>query len=265
MVDSLASGICSASPGDDSVVMGCSEAPIHFLADSANITIGIHIDVLKPWQVLCAEAAKEGFELAIVSGYRSFERQRWIWNAKLTGLRPVLDDNSAVLDLSTMTALEKIERVMRWSALPGASRHHWGSDMDIYDKAAIEPDYALQLVPAEYQGDGPFAPMLEWLAHYLAKQDYPGFYFPFCSGKAFSDTNYSDKNHSDTSYDKGGVMPEPWHLSYRPVAERYQKQWTLDRLIAFLSRCDLAEKAAITDNIDYIYQCYIKKAIFPLV
>ncbi|MGH1485164.1 MAG: M15 family metallopeptidase [Cellvibrionaceae bacterium] len=224
--------------------MGCSEEPICFLVDGTNTNIGIHIDVLEPWKVLCQEAAKEGFELSIVSGYRNFERQLWIWNAKLTGLRPVLDDNSCELDLSSMTSLERVERVLRWSALPGASRHHWGTDMDIYDKAAIEKDYSLQLVPDEYQGDGPFAPMVDWLKHYLAKQVMPGFYFPFCS-------------------DKGGVMPEPWHLSYHPVAERYQKQWTLDKLVALLSEHEIAEKEAIAENIDYIYQRYIRTAIFP--
>ena len=47
--------------------------------------------------------------------------------------------------------------------LPGTSRHHWGTDLDIWDAAAVEPDYALRLSPAEYVADGVFSAMTQWM------------------------------------------------------------------------------------------------------
>ena len=40
---------------------------------------------------------------------------------------------------------------MRWSAIPGSSRHHWGTDLDVYDAAAVTPDYQVQLTPQEWK------------------------------------------------------------------------------------------------------------------
>ena len=33
------------------------------------------------------------------------------------------------------------DAILLWSALPGASRHHWGTDFDVFDRAAVPPDY----------------------------------------------------------------------------------------------------------------------------
>ncbi|MEL7047044.1 MAG: D-alanyl-D-alanine carboxypeptidase family protein, partial [Pseudomonadota bacterium] len=48
-------------------------------------------DVVLAFTRLQAAAARAGFDLRIASAYRSFERQRLIWNSKLDGERPVYD------------------------------------------------------------------------------------------------------------------------------------------------------------------------------
>ncbi len=204
----------------------------------------LHIDVIEPWQCLMQAAQDAGFQLTLASAYRSFDRQQLIWNAKLSGKRPILDDNGCELDIQCLSALEKVERVLRWSALPGASRHHWGTDMDIYDKAAISDDYQLQLTPDEYMGGGPFAPMITWLQEYLRDPAAPAFFFPYIE-------------------DNNGVMPEPWHLSYRPVAERYEQQWSLKHLANHLGQCDVLEKDTVLQHLDELYERFILDSINP--
>jgi LAS superfamily LD-carboxypeptidase LdcB len=206
--------------------------------------IGLHSDVLKPWQQLVAAAHTAGFDLALASGFRSFERQQCIWDAKISDQRPTLDDNGCAIDLVSLSTLDKIKSIMRWSALPGTSRHHWGTDIDIYDRAAMPENYCLQLVAEEYTDNGPFSPMSRWLKDYLHNADAPGFIFPYIS-------------------DNNGVMPEPWHLSYLPIARQYQEVWSLQLLQEILHKSDILEKATILSTIDALYERFIKDSINP--
>jgi LAS superfamily LD-carboxypeptidase LdcB len=206
--------------------------------------IGLHSDVLKPWQQLVCAAHTAGFDLALASGFRSFDRQQFIWDAKVSGQRVILDDNSCVLELMSLSTLDKINSIMRWSALPGTSRHHWGTDIDIYDRAAVPENYCLQLVAEEYTDNGPFAPMSRWLKDYLNKADSPAFIFPYIN-------------------DNNGIMPEPWHLSYLPVARQYQEAWSLKLLQDILHKSDILEKATVLSTIDALYKRFIKDSINP--
>ncbi|SPY94009.1 D-alanyl-D-alanine carboxypeptidase [Proteus mirabilis] len=61
---------------------------------------------------------------------RSFERQLAIWNGKFEGTRPVLDAESQPIDIQTLSEGQRCEAILKWSALPGASRHHWGTEID---------------------------------------------------------------------------------------------------------------------------------------
>ena len=67
-----------------------------------------------------AAAAKDNISIEVVSAYRSFERQKEIFEGKykrFTGQ-----------GLSPKKALSKI---IEYSTIPGTSRHHWGTDIDI--------------------------------------------------------------------------------------------------------------------------------------
>jgi LAS superfamily LD-carboxypeptidase LdcB len=147
---------------------------------------------------MVAAARLEGIELAVVSSYRDFERQVGIWNGKYRGERPLLDRSGLPLDAATLDDDSKVDAILLWSALPGASRHHWGTDIDVVDRAAVPEDYRPQLTQAEFAATGPFGRLNGWLGANMRRF---GFFRPY-------------------STDRGGVQPEPWHLSFAPVASR---------------------------------------------
>lgn len=196
----------------------------------------VHQDIVVPLTELQQNAAASGFDLRLCSGFRSFDRQLHIWNAKLSGLRPVVDDRGALINLDLLSPWQQIQAVMRWSALPGASRHHWGTDIDIYDRAAMPADYQLQLIPAEVEGQGMFAPMHDWLDEKLADQ---GFYRPYGT-------------------DTGGVAPERWHISYRPLAQTFAQGLTAEVLEQRLQDTELLLLDVVLDHLDEILQRYIQ-------
>jgi LAS superfamily LD-carboxypeptidase LdcB len=162
----------------------------------------LHAQAATAWLQLRAAAAEAGFELHAVSSFRDFARQLEIWNAKYRGERTLLDRQARPLDFARLELAQRVDMILAWSALPGASRHHWGTDLDVIDLGALraarerEPDFHAQLTPAEFAAGALFGPLNAWLQQNLAGHD---FFRP-----------YSD--------DLGGVMPEPWHISYAPVA-----------------------------------------------
>lgn len=156
----------------------------------------LHREAAGPALALRAAAAEAGIDLVFVSTFRDFTRQAAIWNGKFRGERPLLGRDGTPLDAATLTEPERVRAILQWSALPGASRHHWGTEGDVIDRAAVPPDYRPELTVAEYTGAGPFARLGAWLAANLGNH---GFYRPYLT-------------------DRGGVQPEPWHVSYAPVA-----------------------------------------------
>ena len=205
------------------------------LADSGDYAGVLHKNVVQPFEALRAMASDAGFDLQIVSGYRSYSRQLAIWNAKAWGERPLLDDACNELELSRLSATETMHAILRWSALPGASRHHWGTDFDVYDAAAVDEGYKVQLVPEETIGGGPFTPMHKWLDKILPKTD---FYRPY-------------------DEDCGGTCPERWHLSYRPVADLYAQKLSPTAILSTLDGVEIALRDNITEQIEIIFQRYI--------
>ena len=156
-------------------------------------------EVAESFAALQGDARAAGFELAIASSFRSFYRQLHIWNAKASGTRPVHDDCGQSVAMAGLPAREQMHAILRYSAIPGTSRHHWGTDLDVYDAAAIAPDYCLQLSPGEVASGGVFDPLHCWLDERMAAGQSHGFYRPYAT-------------------DRGGVAPERWHLSYAPLS-----------------------------------------------
>lgn len=156
----------------------------------------LHRDAVEPFLAMRAAAARDGIDLLPVSSFRDFARQALIWNAKFRGERTLLDRAGEPLDPTGMTPAQRVETILLWSALPGASRHHWGSEVDVIDAAAVPADYRVELVPREFAAGAIFSRLDQWLG---ARMHEFGFYRPYAS-------------------DLGGVQPEPWHLSYAPVS-----------------------------------------------
>lgn len=146
------------------------------------------------------EAARAGFDLAVASSFRSFSRQRDIWNGKASGARPVHDDAGLPVAVASLAPAQRLYAILRYSAIPGTSRHHWGTDIDVYDAAAVAHDYRVRLTPSEVAPGGVFDPLHRWLDERMAAGTSRGFYRPY-------------------GEDRGGVAPERWHLSYAVLSE----------------------------------------------
>jgi LAS superfamily LD-carboxypeptidase LdcB len=141
-----------------------------------------------------------------------------------------------VLEAAALTAAERVAAILAWSAAPGASRHHWGTDLDVYDRAALPRAYRLQLVPAEYAADGPFARLTTWLDENMLRF---GFYRPY-------------------RIDRGGVQPEPWHLSHAPTACEASRRFRLATLRAAIVAGNIEGKAALLGRLPRIYDRYVR-------
>lgn len=197
----------------------------------------LHHEVAIALRRLATSAQHASYSLRVASSYRSFERQLLIWNAKALGARPVLDEASQPVTMDDLSDSEKVFAILRWSALPGASRHHWGTDLDIYDASRMPSGYQVQLTLEETLDEGPFAEFHEWLTNELHTNDY-GFYRPYVAGV-------------------GCVSPEPWHLSYAPLANQYATELSLSMLREKICATDIQLKDAILKNLDEIYANYL--------
>lgn len=201
----------------------------------------LHSAIISDFLALQHAAKTAGLELTIASSFRDFNRQSIIWNNKLAGLRPVYNKQQQRVDLTTLSDIDKCIAIMRYSALPGASRHHLGTDLDVFDQAAVSEDYQLQLTPDEYQSGGPFAPLTQWLDANLTKF---GFYRPY-------------------QLDLGGVAPEPWHISHIQQSQELVAQLSEQALFNCIQNSDLLAKQAILDNLPAIYTRFVTNVSPP--
>jgi len=101
----------------------------------------LHREVIAPYLALRAAAAVEGIDLVAFSGFRDFDRQLGIWNGKFRGERPLQDRSGRPVDALGLSAADWVAAILWWSALPGASRHHWGTDFDVMDARALPAGY----------------------------------------------------------------------------------------------------------------------------
>ncbi len=198
----------------------------------------VHRDIALPWRNLQASAARAGFTLTAASAYRDYDRQLQIWNDKASGLRPVFDDDGHPVPMAQLDDTARLFAILRFSALPGASRHHWGTDLDVYDRAAVDSDYAVQLTATEVEHPGPFAPLHDWLDQQIANACSEGFYRPYCGQNA--------------------LAAERWHLSHRPTAGAFASALDAKRLFEHYQQAEgLALRESVLDNFDLIYRDYI--------
>ncbi len=180
-------------------------------------------------------ATADGIDLAIASSYRDFASQTRIWRAKLNGERPVLDAQQQPVALMELSERERLYAILLYSALPGTSRHHWGTDLDIFDKQALPNGYRLQLTPDEYGPTGPFFQATCWLTTHAKRF---GFFRPY-------------------RHFLGGVAPEPWHLSYRPLASPYLASLDTDKLLGVLKATNLLSPDLLEREIYEIIEKYV--------
>jgi len=130
-------------------------------------------------------AEKEGIRLVILSATRTFHHQKWIWERKWTGKTPVEGRNLA---REIPDPVARAREILRYSAMPGTSRHHWGTDVDVN---SLEPAYF-----ATPEGRRVY----RWLRDHASRYGFCQVYTPKRPGR------------------ERGYEEEPWHWSYLPLA-----------------------------------------------
>lgn len=146
----------------------------------------MHKETAEALKRMKAEALKSNINLEVVSAYRSFQRQKEIFEGKYVkftseGLSPI----------------QAIEKIIEYSTIPGTSRHHWGTDLDLIDGNAPRPESVL--VASNFHGTGPFCKMKEWMDEHAESFE-------------FYEVYTNDANRKGFKY-------EPWHFSYAPVSK----------------------------------------------
>ncbi len=148
-------------------------------------------------------AYQDGIDIKIVSSFRSFDRQLAIFERKY--LQYTEDDG--------MEPLEAIDKIIEYSTIPGTSRHHWGTDIDIIDGS--KPTEGDVLVPSKFEEGGPFADLKAWMDKNASTY---GFYLVYTKEPK-----------------RRGFKYEPWHYSYAPLSvpmlEVFRKKNILQLLV----------------------------------
>lgn len=153
---------------------------------------------------LAAAAHSAGYDIKVISATRNFTTQKAIWEEKFTGKRAVGGKNLATtVKNDEARALE----ILRFSSMPGTSRHHWGTDLDLHELKITGP--ALHNSTFK-QGRG--KEFYEWLVANAAE-------FGFCQPY---DGDPSMRNGGKYAH---GYQEERWHWSYRPVSADYLKSY----------------------------------------
>jgi LAS superfamily LD-carboxypeptidase LdcB len=195
----------------------------------------LHAEAVTSFLAMRDAAASAGIDLVAVSSFRDFDRQVFLWNRKWRGDQVLLDRCGHPIDPATLDDTRKVDAILCWSAIPGGSRHHWGSDLDVVDAAAMPPGYQVQLVPAEYAADGVFGKLTEWLDANMARF---GFHRPYASTGC-------------------GAGIEPWHLSYWPVSAAALEALTLPVLRAAVAASDMLGKERVLERLPEIYTRFV--------
>lgn len=181
----------------------------------------LHQDTYESFKKMWEAAKKDGVNLKVISATRNFDRQKRIWEAKWNGSRKV---GGKDLSKTIPDANERAYKILEYSSMPGTSRHHWGSDLDIN---ALENDYFDRGVGKK---------IYNWMTANAAK-------YGFCQ----------------TYTPKGPLRPygyneERWHWSYLPLAKQLSNQFRLKVKNEDISGFDGAETAKGIDVVEkYVF------------
>ena len=203
----------------------------------------LHKLMLHDFLKLQQSAQNEGLDLQIISAFRDYDRQLKIWNAKARGERQLMDDQERPLEYSQLSPTEIVFAILRWSAIPGCSRHHWGSDIDVFD-GSTQQAADVKLVPSECENNGPAARLHDWLDIQIKENKSFGFFRPY-------------------AFDKGGVSPERWHLSYYPVSRRIIDVYTFSIFKRHIENSEVMFKDIILKHAEDIFQRYLMSFDLP--
>ncbi len=221
--------VAQITPGDETLV---DSTKIHYLtgrfdpdqhpdfvlipseyADRAGLYL--RQEALEAFIKMNTAAKKDGIALKIISATRNFVAQKRIWEEKWTGKRPVTGTANI---LQIKDPVKRAELILLYSSMPGTSRHHWGTDVD------------LNALNNEYFTTGAGLKTYQWLLTHAA--DY-GFCQPYNAGRV------------------NGYQEEKWHWSYLPVSielTAYATQHLRDQDITGFLGAETAAKIQVVEK-----------------
>ncbi len=196
----------------------------------------IRNSVLEPFLKLSENARKAGFDIRVESAFRPFDRQLSIWNGKATGRLKLLDADGVPLREIPKDPAERMRAILLWSALPGASRHHFGTELDVVDGNRVPEGYEVELTESEC--DGMFAPFHGWLSEQIRTGKSFGFERVFVPGR-------------------GKIRPERWHISHRESAAGLEALFEPDILRKIYERSEMELKEVVLEHFDELMRDYV--------
>ena len=158
-------------------------------------------------------AQKEGVKLVIRSATRNFDYQKRIWNNKWWKKRKAVPNQK-----------QRVKNILQYNSMPGTSRHHWGTEIDLNSFSNKWFSY----------GEG--LKIFNWLNANAHKY---GYYRPYTAKNSQRPTGYNE---------------EKWHWSYTPLSKQMlndARGLLTDAKISGFSGSKYAESLNIVEN--YIF------------
>ncbi|MBL4709921.1 MAG: M15 family metallopeptidase [Flavobacteriales bacterium] len=138
-------------------------------------------------------AEERGIKIHLQSAHRDFSYQNKIWTKKFNRFTNGGDKTDVA-----------IHRIIEYSTIPGTSRHHWGTEIDIIDaNQELREGDKLQ---AKFFVEGQaYGALKNWMDEHANSF---GFYLVYTNAPG-----------------RKGFKYEPWHYSYAPLSKIYYKQY----------------------------------------
>lgn len=138
------------------------------------------------------DAKAAGFDICVISSYRNYAYQNGIWERKYKA-------NLA----KGIKGIKNVEKIIEYSTIPGTSRHHWGTDIDIIDMTKGIPLDPLH--EKHFNPGGQMHKFKLWLDENAHKY---GFHLVYTKDDA-----------------RKGFKYEPWHFTYKPISDRMMEEY----------------------------------------
>lgn len=190
---------------------------------------------LSSYLKLKEDLSADSIDLDIISAYRGFDRQLAIWNEKAEGKRDLYSKDQVLLDYNSLSDEQIFDAILNWSAIPGASRHHWGSDIDVFD-SNVKSKAQTDLNNTEYSTD--FKDLTLALDSKINSNKAYSFFRPY-------------------SLDRGGVAKELWHLSHKDSSDKFFSEYTFEVFKKNIEQSDMLLKNLVLRDAEVIYKNYI--------
>lgn len=144
----------------------------------------LHKDALASYKKMAKAAAEDGVYVKINSAARNFNYQKSIWLRKWKGY-----------EQDGLKGIAIAQKILLYSSMPGTSRHHWGTEID------------LNSFNNKHFASGKGLKTYNWLTE---NADQYGFCQTYTAMDSLRNTGYQE---------------EKWHWSYVPVAEKYTEAY----------------------------------------